>query len=50
MEIARGVLADAASIDWCANPRLPRLELRELMVAALLEIMRIVAPAGLVPG
>jgi AcrR family transcriptional regulator len=36
---------EAASIDWCANPRLPRLELRELMVEILIQIMQVVAPA-----
>jgi len=36
---------EAASIDWCANPRLTRLELRELMTEVLFEIMRVVAPA-----
>jgi len=40
---------EAASIDWCAHPRLSRLELRELMTAALLEIMRVVAPAAIGP-
>lgn len=40
---------EAASIDWCANPRLSRLELRELMTCALLEIMRVVAPAVVLP-
>lgn len=36
---------EAASIDWCANPRLSRAELCELLTAVLLEIMRVVAPA-----
>lgn len=36
---------EAASIDWCANPRLSRVELCELLTAVLLEIMRVVAPA-----
>jgi len=36
---------EAASIDWCANPRLSRTELRELMTQVLYEIMRVVAPA-----
>jgi AcrR family transcriptional regulator len=40
---------EAASIDWCAHPRLSRLELRELMTAALFEILRVVAPAALGP-
>lgn len=48
---ARGWLGfvEAASIDWCANPRLSRLELRELMTTALFEIMRAVAPAVIAP-
>jgi AcrR family transcriptional regulator len=41
--------AEAASIDWCANPRLSRLELRELMVAVLFEVLRVVAPGVVVP-
>lgn len=41
---------EAASIDWCANPRLSRRELRELMAAVLLEILRIAAPAASVAG
>ena len=36
---------EAASIDWCANPRLTRDELRELMTQVLHEILRVVAPA-----
>jgi AcrR family transcriptional regulator len=36
---------EAASIDWCANPRLSRVELRELMAAVLYEIIRVAAPA-----
>ena len=35
---------EAASIDWCANPRISRLELRELMVDVLFGVMRVVAP------
>ncbi|HEU4728809.1 MAG TPA: TetR/AcrR family transcriptional regulator [Kofleriaceae bacterium] len=35
---------EAASIDWCANPRLTRLELRELLADVLFQIMRVVAP------
>jgi AcrR family transcriptional regulator len=38
---------EAASIDWCANPRLGRDELRELLAQVLYEIMRVVAPAML---
>jgi AcrR family transcriptional regulator len=40
---------EAASIDWCANPRLSRLELGELLTQVLLEIMRLVAPAVPMP-
>ena len=40
---------EAASIDWCANPRLDRGALRELMVDVLYEIMRVAAPSVLVP-
>lgn len=40
---------EAASIDWCAHPRLSRTELRELMTAALFEILRVAAPAALGP-
>ncbi|HEX4421044.1 MAG TPA: TetR/AcrR family transcriptional regulator [Kofleriaceae bacterium] len=39
---------EAASIDWCANPRISRLELRELVVDVLFNVMRTVAPG--VPG
>jgi AcrR family transcriptional regulator len=37
---------EAASIDWCANPRLTRVELRELLTQILFEVMRVVAPGG----
>lgn len=40
---------EAASIDWCANPRLSRSELRELMTQALSEILKLVAPSALAP-
>lgn len=30
---------EAASIDWCANPRLTRLQLRDLLVVILFEII-----------
>ena len=33
-----------ASIDWCANPRMPRDELRDLLSEILLAIMRAIAP------
>lgn len=36
---------EAASIDWCANPRLTRDELRDLMTDVLFGVMRAVAPA-----
>jgi len=36
---------EAASIDWCANPRLSRPELCELLTLVLFEIMRVVVPA-----
>lgn len=38
---------EAASIDWCANPRLSRVELRELLTEVLFEILRVAAPAAL---
>lgn len=42
---------EAASIDWCANPRLSRTELCELMTQVLFEILRVVMPAALAsPG
>lgn len=37
---------EAVSIDWCANPRLNRLELRELLTQILFEIMRVMGPVG----
>jgi len=40
---------EAASIDWCANPRLSSLELRELLAQVLFEIMRVAAPAVVAP-
>jgi len=40
---------EAASIDWCANPRLSSMELRELLTQVLAEIMRVVAPPGVAP-
>jgi len=40
---------EAASIDWCANPRLSALELRELLAQVLFEIMRVAAPAVIAP-
>lgn len=35
---------EGASIDWCANPRLSRDELRELLAQVLFEILRVAAP------
>ena len=35
---------EGATIDWCANPRLSRLELRELLTDVLQQIMLVVAP------
>jgi AcrR family transcriptional regulator len=36
---------EAASIDWCANPRLSRAELGELLTAVVFEVLRVAAPA-----
>jgi AcrR family transcriptional regulator len=35
---------EAATLDWCTNPRLTRAELRELLTGILFEIMRAVVP------
>jgi AcrR family transcriptional regulator len=35
---------ESATIDWCANPRLTRVELRDLLTQILFEIMRVVTP------
>ena len=35
---------EAASIDWCANPRLSRAELCELLTDVLFDILRVVTP------
>lgn len=35
---------EAATIDWCANPRLTREQLRELLVGVLFEVLRVVSP------
>jgi AcrR family transcriptional regulator len=40
---------EAASIDWCANPRLSRLELRDLVTSVLFEVLKIAAPAAFPP-
>jgi AcrR family transcriptional regulator len=37
---------EAASIDWCASPRLSRDELRELLAQILFEVLRVVAPGA----
>ena len=37
---------EAASIDWCAHPRLDRVALRELLADVLAEVIRIAAPAA----
>jgi len=37
---------EAASIDWCANPRLSQTELCELMTQVLFQILRLVIPTG----
>jgi AcrR family transcriptional regulator len=36
---------EAASIDWCANPRLSQHDLRELMTAVLFDVLRLATPA-----
>src|SRR3954468_9339559 len=38
---------EAASIDWCAQPRLSQGELRDLMTAVLVEVIRIAAPSAI---
>jgi len=38
---------EAASIDWCVNPRLSRVELCELLTQVLYEVLRVVAPGAL---
>jgi len=40
---------EAASIDWCANPRLSPVDLRELMTSVLFEILRVAAPVPVAP-
>jgi AcrR family transcriptional regulator len=35
---------EAVSIDWCAQPRLDRVELRELLTQVLFEVLRVVTP------
>jgi AcrR family transcriptional regulator len=41
---------EAASIDWCANPRLTKLELREMLTQILFEILRVVVPSVFKPA
>jgi AcrR family transcriptional regulator len=40
---------EAASIDWCATPRLSARELCELLTQILFEIMRVAAPGAVAP-
>jgi AcrR family transcriptional regulator len=40
---------EAATIDWCANPRLSQSELRDLLAQILPEILRVVAPSVIKP-
>lgn len=35
---------ESATLDWCVDPRLSREELREMLVAILYEILRVVTP------
>lgn len=35
---------EAATIDWCANPRLTREQLRELLVQVLFGVLQVVSP------
>jgi AcrR family transcriptional regulator len=41
---------EAATIDWCANPRLSQSELRDLLAQILLEILRVVVPSVVKPS
>jgi AcrR family transcriptional regulator len=40
---------EGASIDWCANPRLSRDELRDLLSQVLLSLIAVIAPQMLTP-
>jgi AcrR family transcriptional regulator len=40
---------EGASIDWCADPHIERVELRDLLARALIAIFSVVAPAGWKP-
>ncbi len=35
---------EAATIDWCANPRMTRVDLRDLLAQILFSIMGVIAP------
>jgi AcrR family transcriptional regulator len=35
---------ESATLDWCTNPRLTRVELRDLLTEILFEILRVVVP------
>jgi AcrR family transcriptional regulator len=35
---------EASTIDWCANPRLSREQLRELLVSVLFGVLQVVSP------
>lgn len=35
---------EAVTIDWCANPRLSREQLRDLLIQILFEVLRVVSP------
>jgi AcrR family transcriptional regulator len=39
---------ESATIDWCANPRQPRDQLRDLFADILMSIMTVVIPANLI--
>jgi AcrR family transcriptional regulator len=38
---------EAVTIDWCANPRLQRAEVRELLTEVLFEIMSVIVPKAI---
>ncbi len=38
---------EGATIDWCANPRLTRVELRDLLVKVLLAILTAIVPGSI---
>ena len=41
---------EGASIDWCANPRISAVQLRELLTTILFAVMTVVAPQLLKPS